>query len=378
MAAKSPLDAPESLALRGLIRECDLVLDNPVLMAMVEYAGSLTYLDSAIVKMGWPNELGKQVRETARLRKRLIEQGKQSVWEELSKPTLRPADALLEFSSHPLLTGICVSTSFKFGRFRRDTTAWPLFLREFRMGDGVTTIDCRGSDFSSGNLSLTREVPTSYVQVFKEVGDGQTGEYVYELGPRKLMIHSRPFNPPEYTLTFGDITITGGNVFVKPYNNIPGLVKTLIIEKYLDQDKQRKERISIAVTQDMGPRSYTDEVRCQIGMVKLERLVNLPPYFQMCFERQYAVIAGGHLLYEREGYPLWQTSLLPEAPNAEDLEVKDLQSIDHSHVVQEFVDFTRQLIEAPRKPSLKMIAGEGLLNFKGRLSDLFTDPLSYM
>ena len=121
---------------RALIGKVGSGLDNPMLAAIAEAAPSPTAADHHITQtLGWPNSVGRVVRDMVRLR----QQVNHETWKGLVDSELRPSDVLFKFNE--MHNGLWFETGMNWAREIINRGDWPLFLREMKMHDTVTTYD---------------------------------------------------------------------------------------------------------------------------------------------------------------------------------------------------------------------------------------------
>jgi len=150
-------DQEEELTPRELLVKSGGVLDNPFLVALIEAAPSPHAADKHLVRtLGWPLELGKRVRNACRLKEFYLRRERRDEWENIKKSSLRPAEALFDFSEdreNILIfdTGTIAETSasIRFDEWHNENAIKPLLLKEFWFKDHnkstiFTTIDGNG------------------------------------------------------------------------------------------------------------------------------------------------------------------------------------------------------------------------------------------
>ncbi len=157
----------ETAEVQELIRGSGEVMDHPMLRQIVQWAPNPKVANAHIVSLGWPNDLARRVRMAVRAR----DKTKLDVWRALWRTSVRPADALCDFSYFSPRLGSLFPTvrhkqsvAFKFGEAARSCKDWPFFLLEFAYElemstQWTTTVDWGPGDIRSFKLVTNPDDP---------------------------------------------------------------------------------------------------------------------------------------------------------------------------------------------------------------------------
>ncbi len=333
---------------RALIDKAGNGLDNPMLVAIAEAAPSPKAADKYVTEtLGWPNEVGRVVRDMVRLHQTSSSEG---AWKGLVDSQFCPSAVLFKFNE--MHKGLWFETGLEWAGEIADRSSWPLFLRELHLpSTSTTTYDGRG-DAPPNKVSELDLNDSTFTR---------SGAFCHQaLGALELSILVTAGQPTDWRLAYPkDSTdktfeVNGKSVTLLP--NPPGRIfpefwKVLQLKK--DFRKNRTwEEILITMRRDLYP---TSERRI-LGNLIYRKYISLRGAFKKAIlEISYLVWPDFDLTLSMNGTP-------PISVSCDKGELSpNISGIHTQEIAKAVENLANTVLKILYPPSLKEILGRELV-----------------